>query len=152
MAVVMSKHSRERAKRGGHGGKRANPGRPPVLSQFQMIVVGSKYQEFRRELANANYESRLEKVRVHQNRAYLIPKSQRKTKSARETLSEISDDIDSLLPKGRVTTAKRPYGVKAKATDLTISGYRETHNIVLTARRVEAAVKQFRTARRALQT
>jgi hypothetical protein len=127
-------------------------GRKLILIWSQRMNVGSMCEQLWRDLAGKNAREKHAKsqiarnVRVHQARAQIVPLTQRNKATGRETVNEISGDIDSLLNHLRLQSLpiRRPRNAKAKVIKQVIEKFSRAYRITITFRRVEACWKEYR--------
>ena len=148
----MATKAQRPCERPAHGGKRIGAGRKPILTWIQRFEIGSMCEQLWRDLAVKNAKERHAKsqvalnVRGHQDRAQIVPITHRKKATARETVSEISGDIDDLLNHRRLQSLplRRPRNARAQIMEQVIGKFSRTQRIAITFRRVEACWKEYR--------
>ena len=150
-------HSRART----HGGTRAGAGRKRALSWRQLISVGAECERLWREAAEegafAQYEQdpRVKEIRIEQGRSELIPQRLRRTRSGKESMRDIEDDIETILGDRRRAVSipvKRPWGARSRIIERARAWCRDRYGLNVTARRVEAGWDAYRDFLRKLPT
>jgi hypothetical protein len=125
-----------------HGGRREGAGKKPKLTSTQAISVGLWCERLWGRAAEAqamrNYEERssTEQISQAQSRADLIPPSRRMSRATRESLEDISDDIDDATGGNRLVSIPltRPYRAHEKVMDAAVRRCAKLYEISITRR------------------
>ena len=138
-----------------HGGAGRGQGRKKAVDDpIDRVAAGSKCEELwnQRTVQQAfeKYECKptTERVRNAQHRAALIPLQQRKRKSTRETIEDITGDIEDALGPGSSGLVRillvRPKNAKDQVIAEAIAWFKKTYGIELTPFRMRRCWDEYR--------